>query len=400
MASLLETDALVWNAAEILKMDPATDKVSLPLLQTLTSGDKTSPQSSQSQKACTPRSRSDLPGLASPRTRKPLLSPKRLIDFQRRGLGEESGLDTSTKNHDSELEQLRVQNERLRQELQSLRDMYAKHTAYTELKCDRLLREKDQECTDWYKERKLEIKKMQSAVVIMHSFFEKKRRRLLVEMESDRLARSGREEELQQQVSEMKITHERERQQLSEELEEHLERHQVELAELQQEKARMDGKVANLEQILDESRRDQERLREENRQQTKNLMNAKEKLAQVEKNADLDRGDQQIAALEAELQSTRRTMKEGWKKDVDQLRQELMDYVRFIVHILPENWTETEAFDKAPAELREQLSWTGGPKSGKVRGSTRGKTPGGGQTSRSLAGTLRRSDAILKRIIS
>merc|ERR1712070_386213 len=46
-----------------------------------------------------------------------------------------------------------------------------------------------------------------------------------------------------------------------------------------------------------------------------------------------------------------------WKKEVEALRQELMDYVRFIVHILPENWAETDAADKVPEELREQLSW-------------------------------------------
>merc|ERR1711974_310164 len=110
-------------------------------------------------------------------------------------------------------------------------------------------------------------------------------------------------------------------------------------------------KAWKAEQQHDDALREINRLKEKIRQQSDEIKETQQRLAEVEKNADLDRRDQQIMALEAELQTTRRTMKERWKKEVDQLRQELVDYVRFIVHILPENWAETEAYDKVPPDL-------------------------------------------------
>mmetsp|Transcript_151057 Transcript_151057/g.289445 ORF Transcript_151057/g.289445 Transcript_151057/m.289445 type:complete len:127 (-) Transcript_151057:15-395(-) len=49
-------------------------------------------------------------------------------------------------------------------------------------------------------------------------------------------------------------------------------------------------------------------------------------------------------------------MRDRWRRDVENLRRELMDYVAFIVHILPDNWAESEVGQKAPPELRERLA--------------------------------------------
>lgn len=257
---------------------------------------------------------------------------------------------------DSQMEQLKAQNAHLREELQSLRDMYAKHTAYTELKCDRMMREKDQECTDWYKQRNFQFKDYQAATVVMHALFEKKRRRMAANMELNQEEHSGKEKDLQAQVEHLQDRREKDAKSSKELLDASISNHEAELVDARRHQAETESKASRLADQLEDSRKENDRLKETNRQNNKELEELKKRLAEVEKTADIDRRDEQIGALEAELQTTRRTLKERWKREVESLRQELMDYVRFIVHILPDNWSETEAADKVPPELKDQLS--------------------------------------------
>jgi hypothetical protein len=233
--------------------------------------------------------------------------------------------------------------------------MYAKHTAYTELKCDKQLREKDQECTEWYKERKQEIQQMRSTVAVMKALFEKKRRRILTQMEAQQKEVAAVELDLRARIQQMEDQHGQEIVTLQGLIDTSASTHDSELAVAHRARLDVEGKVTRLEDQLEELRRENDRLKETNRQKTQEAQDARDRLAEVEKNANIDSRDEQIAALESELQTSRRSMKDRWKKEVESLRQELMDYVRFIVHILPDNWIETEAKNKVPPELRDQL---------------------------------------------
>merc|ERR1719460_3067588 len=203
---------------------------------------------------------------------------------------------------------------------------------------------------------------MQSAVVIMHGLFAMKQRRLMRQREQDHSEHQALKQDFELQVMRLKEERAMEARQYKDQLKASKKDHEEELADVRQQKVDTEAKVQKLTEQLDDARRENDRLKENHRQKCQELDDTRARLQEVEKNAGHDLQDKQIAALEAELQTTRRKLTDKWKKEVDSLRQELMDYVRFIVHILPENWAETEAADKVPADLKDQLSWMAGPK--------------------------------------
>lgn len=303
--------------------------------------------------------------LSSPRVRTPPAVPSLTGANARRGF---SGQATARAGanvrqpQDPQLEQLVSQNAQLRDELQSLRDMYAKHTAYTELKCERMLREKDQECVEWYKSRQLDIQRTQAGVIVMHSLFQKRSRRLAAELTKEKCRHEVADADLREQVRKLEQKHQKKTERHEELLAIHTATHNSEMASVQTKKAEVEDEAARLSEQLEDARREIERQKALNSQKTLELQDARDQLIEVEKRADIDRRNTRIEDLEAELKATKTRMKEGWKKEVESLRQELMDYVRFIVHILPENWCETEAANKVPPDLKEQLTCMTGPK--------------------------------------
>merc|ERR1712139_559265 len=125
--------------------------------------------------------------------------------------------------------------------------------------------------------------------------------------------------------------------------------------DIRRESAEYESKAANISEQIEEARNTIDTMKEQAQQRKHEFEEVTNRLSEVEQNANVDRRDEQIQNLEAELQTTRRTLKEKWKREVDSLRQELMDYVRFIVNILPENWTEMEGADMVP-KLKDQVS--------------------------------------------
>merc|ERR1711959_112592 len=71
---------------------------------------------------------------------------------------------------------------------------------------------------------------------------------------------------------------------------------------------------------------------------------------QVERADELLKRNAQIEALEAELKRTKKLMHERAHAEADALRRELMEYVKFIVHILPDEW-QSKAKDAEHARL-------------------------------------------------
>lgn len=265
---------------------------------------------------------------------------------------------TSTKSAlELQLEDLTTQNRHLCEQLNSLREMYAKRTAHTELECDRLLREKDHECAEWYKKRRLKLQDMKAAAVVMYHFCGLNRKRQLDGMTSEHSKYQSRENGLQRQVEQLKAQREAEANQYKEQLESKHRKHSEELASVRWEAADCESRATRISEQLEEARDEIEKMKEQAHLRSEELDEVKARLSEVEKNAHIDRRDEQIQNLEVELQTTRRSLKERWKREAESLREELMDYVRFIVHILPDNWTETEAAAMAPTELKDKLTW-------------------------------------------
>merc|ERR1712217_327639 len=79
---------------------------------------------------------------------------------------------------------------------------------------------------------------------------------------------------------------------------------------------------------------------------------------------ELARRKAEIDSLTEELKRTKRLMQEKANAEAEALRKELMEYVKFIVHILPDGWqahvpVKGGTVDQMPAELRQQLELRG-----------------------------------------
>jgi len=227
-----------------------------------------------------------------------------------------------------------------------------------------LSREKDQECTAWYKTQKEDIAKMKSCVNVMHALFTLKYRRLAGANEEEKHHHEEMDESLHGQVERLK----KERLKVVENHQELLasktSEHTSEMDAMRLALGQVEAKANRSTEQLSDAKREIDHLKDLNRKSSQEATDARDRLIEVEKRAAETQKDGQIEELEAELKATRKSLKEGWKKDVMSLRQELMDYVRFIVHILPENWCETEAAEKVPPDLKEQLVWMAGNKNG------------------------------------
>lgn len=265
------------------------------------------------------------------------LQRKRLI-----GVGARAQDPSRTSTRGLELEdrerRTAMQNRRLKEELSSLKDVYARQMARNEEKFERCLREKDQECRDWYKSKKIEIQKMQATTVLMWHMFKKKREKFQLQL--DEKARELEERRLFFENELVRIDEERkaEVQRLERELRETSREYERQIKVLQEENSQKDVQIGQLNSRLSERDAEIARLKREREQILQELAETHKRLLEVEQSEELMKRSAQIEALEAELRRTKRMMEEKARNEADALRKELMEYVKFIVHILPEDW--------------------------------------------------------------
>lgn len=100
----------------------------------------------------------------------------------------------------------------------------------------------------------------------------------------------------------------------------------------------------------------------------------RQRLLEVERADELLKRNSQIEALEAELKRTKKLMHERAHAEADALRRELMEYVKFIVHILPEEW-QSKAKDMADNPNQSPSSTMPSPPRSAPAGGTKGKNP-------------------------
>lgn len=235
-----------------------------------------------------------------------------------------------------------TENRRLKEELASLKDVYARQMARNEEKFERCLREKDQECRDWYKSKKIEIQKMQATTVLMWHMFKKKREKFQVQL--DEKARELEERRLFFEKELVRIDEERkaEVERLQREIQDDRKKYEKKIKELQEENTRKDSEIAQLNGRLSERDAEISRLKRDREQILQELAETHRRLLEVEQSEELMKRSAQIEALEAELRRTKRMMEEKARNEADALRKELMEYVKFIVHILPEDWRNSK----------------------------------------------------------
>eukprot|EP00746_Dinoflagellata_sp_MGD_P164465 gnl/MRDRNA2_/MRDRNA2_93099_c0_seq1.p1 gnl/MRDRNA2_/MRDRNA2_93099_c0~~gnl/MRDRNA2_/MRDRNA2_93099_c0_seq1.p1 ORF type:complete len:351 (+),score=96.60 gnl/MRDRNA2_/MRDRNA2_93099_c0_seq1:74-1126(+) len=266
---------------------------------------------------------------------------------------------------------LKLENSRLRDELDSLKAMYARRISTDARMFEEKIRLKDEECERWFRSKKTDIKKMQSALVIMRSLFERKRRKFGEDMQAQSEKFDKQKAAWIEDIRKLKAETEAEkaacRQELMEKTVEWQKKIQIANDEAQDRQIR----VKTLEEALAEKKVECERLRKDYNELSRTMEQLKARLLEVERADELLKRNSQIEALEAELKRTKKMMHERAHAEADALRRELMEYVKFIVHILPEEW---QAKNKEMAENPRSDGLPQPPRSAPATG-TRGKNP-------------------------
>lgn len=255
--------------------------------------------------------------------------------------------------------ELRRQNEQLRRELGSLQEMYSRHISNTEIKCEQLLREKDDERTGWYKDRKIEMKKMQASLVIMHALFTGKRRRFEAQHELEKSNFARREEAFVDKVAELESKCQEEKRKCWEQLAAKIATCEEETRDMERQRHEAEERSKRLEEQLTELRSKHERVLVDLGARKTEIESLRKRLSESERQLDTKLRDSRVEALEIELRQTKKSMREENFKAVNSLQKELMDYVRFITQILPDDWGSdgSESRNKMSLEtLKERLT--------------------------------------------
>lgn len=227
---------------------------------------------------------------------------------------------------------------RLEDESASMRQAYARKIANTELKCEDLLRQKEDSCNEWFKERKQDILKMQAACAIMHALFQKKRRRIQQLAEDERAMHSRQQQGSEETIRQLKAEREETVRRLTQEFDEKSRDYETRIEDLERANGILEERTENLEGQLGESQAQVRRGQEEIERQRSDIEDLHRRLVMAERTEELARRNAQIESLQEELKKVRKQMMDKRHAEVEALQSELMDYVKFIVHILPEDW--------------------------------------------------------------
>lgn len=252
----------------------------------------------------------------------------------------EASFSSGQEKVQQEMQQLREKKEALSEELKSLKVIFARRIAVDEEKVERQIREKDEECEKWLRSKKEEIEKMRNASVIMKRIFDIRRERFEEREEEQRRV-------FEEEKREWEIKAERERQELEREKQAALdEQHGLvgryeDLLKLQErQQVEYQVKAEELERQLDQSRQESELLKEELQEANKHTEEISKKLAEMDKTQTMFASNTREEQLEAELRRLKRqAAKSGLKAEaedeVEALKKEMMEYVHFILKLLP-----------------------------------------------------------------
>lgn len=239
-------------------------------------------------------------------------------------------------NDAEEQRKLRLDNKRLKQELESVREVFARHIANTETQCEKATREKDAECVRWYKSQKIETDKMHAAHSIMSAFFQRKQRCMQAEMQKNRLDFDLRKQEYHAAIVRIEADRVEENKRLQEEIARMETANAAAIEKLQEELFEAKARGEHLEDQLSKSEAENKCLREERVRNLREIDQLTVSLVEAQQSDELQRRGQIIELLEAELKQTKKDMLEQARLETEALEKELMDHVKFIVNALPE----------------------------------------------------------------
>jgi len=251
--------------------------------------------------------------------------------------------------------------ERLEAELQSLREAYSRKISATELRCERQLSEKDDECRQWYNDQKHEIRKMKACVVVMQALFGKKKRSLHEQLSTDRAEFLRKQGQLQEEMVRMEDRCRHELYSAKKEFQQKQDNSEIQIIELTGRVESLTVQKAEMQDDLVQERQGINSLREDIEKKAQTIQELHRNLADAKQHDQLAAKVKQIEDLESELKRTRRNMQKQNQMENESLRQEVNDYIKFIVHKLPTDWEErrepggSNGYD-VPGFIRDKLA--------------------------------------------
>eukprot|EP00440_Ansanella_granifera_P071657 gb/GFBE01077765.1/.p1 GENE.gb/GFBE01077765.1/~~gb/GFBE01077765.1/.p1 ORF type:complete len:368 (+),score=88.24 gb/GFBE01077765.1/:1-1104(+) len=226
----------------------------------------------------------------------------------------------------------------LEQEMQSLREAYARKIADTELNCERQLHEAEADREAWFKKKKVEVAKIRSGVVVMQALFERRKRRFMAQMAKEKEEFEERKvlmdaQLLAAQTHTVEVTN-----QYEAKIAEMNKAHEKGNSEARVVQKDTEERAFRAERSLMKAEADIKRMQEQERALRFEIEDLQVRLRDAERSEDLMRAREEAAALDRELKRTRREMQDRKHTEAEALRKELMEYVKFIVKILPDEW--------------------------------------------------------------
>eukprot|EP00927_Polykrikos_kofoidii_P057312 TRINITY_DN51432_c0_g1_i1.p1 TRINITY_DN51432_c0_g1~~TRINITY_DN51432_c0_g1_i1.p1 ORF type:complete len:456 (-),score=82.48 TRINITY_DN51432_c0_g1_i1:246-1613(-) len=232
---------------------------------------------------------------------------------------------------------------KLEDEVHSIREAYARKIASTELRAEQMVFDKEHEMLQWFKEKAYEQQKMQASVVIMRAIMEKKRARLFEQMETDRCRFEESKAGFEQDIVRVEERARQDVENATTLLKTKCAEYDDRIGLLNSEKKELEGIIVHLREKAEQEQRQIIRLTSEVEDQGHSIKDLQRQLAEAKQEDKVAQKTRQIEELEAELKRTRKHLHKQYQAEAESLQKELMDYVRFIVNILPDDWQDQKA---------------------------------------------------------
>lgn len=225
-------------------------------------------------------------------------------------------------------------------ELQSLREAYARKIAETELKYEKKLSEVEDEAQKWLQQKKAEVTQIRAGMVVMQALFEQRKRKFITQMEEDKAQNERLRVEMERRMAEaeeeMRVT----RLACDKKVTEMEASHAKELKDLDFLQRQTEERAFHAEKQVKMGEDEIARLHETEKSCRFEIEDLRVRLQDAERAEELHRVREKVEVLEEELRRTRERMQNRRHNEAEDLRKELMEYVKFIVKILPEEWQE------------------------------------------------------------
>jgi len=249
-----------------------------------------------------------------------------------------------------------MEKKHLELELQSLREAYARKISDTELQCEKQIEAAEADRNEWFKKKKVEIAKIRAGVIVMQALFERRKRKFIRQMEEEReqTAKQRKEmaekmaaiekkladttEEYESRIAEMQVSHEKK------------------VADLDKLQRTTEEQALKFERQVRIAEGEITRLQETEKSLRFEIEDMKVRLQVAERAEELQRSREKAEFLEDELRRLRKRMADRKHAEAEALRKELMEYVKFIVKILPDEWRA-----RVKPEILQRLASKHGP---------------------------------------